>query len=400
MANLKFSSLPSQARIARYWHLYLNRLGLPLFALGYVVQAMQGASPAVQINALLCALVLCVLSVASFVWGERSLLNVDITVAATMWVSMLHGMAQVAMWRAADGATILAMSLFWAPVIAIYWSLVFCRYRMVGVVLVGLYYAAIFLIDPMVSQKTGKSLLPSGWFLPLLQGVMLLSVMAVLSKVTAQLRVSEVGWRSAEHRANHDQLTGLLNRSTFSRHFPRFVKISALGQGELSIMVIDFDHFKYINDHYGHPAGDTVLCKGAKVLTSVLRPGDALYRWGGEEFVILLPDTDAATATVVAERLRRKIERHAFSLQRSITVSIGLASLGKGESAEDFFERADSAMLGAKRNGRNRVEMAPSAINPTKPGMRLMAGAGGAMKVTPAPAASGAQASGHLSRAA
>jgi len=129
--------------------------------------------------------------------------------------------------------------------------------------------------------------------------------------------------------------------------------------------MLDIDHFKQVNDTYGHPVGDRVLQAVTLACLDALRQNDSLGRLGGEEFVALLPGTDAEGALLVAERLRRQVAEAATVLDEGgaelrVTVSLGIAMLEPGEaSAGDLLQRADAALYRAKEAGRNRVEMAP-----------------------------------------
>ncbi len=122
--------------------------------------------------------------------------------------------------------------------------------------------------------------------------------------------------------------------------------------------MFDVDRFKQINDTYGHQAGDRVLVALARTASGRLRGADVLARWGGEEFIILAPETDGAMALQVAEKLRSAIAQTPFDETGSVTCSFGLAQYASGESAEALIARADRALYGAKLKGRNRVEFA------------------------------------------
>jgi two-component system cell cycle response regulator len=128
----------------------------------------------------------------------------------------------------------------------------------------------------------------------------------------------------------------------------------------LTVLVLDIDHFKHINDTYGHDAGDDVLRDFALRIRKSIRGIDLACRYGGEEFVVIMPETDLAVATMVAERLRRRIAGEPFPIQRGarsldVTISVGIASLATGDAAADVLKRADQALYRAKRDGRNRV---------------------------------------------
>ena len=156
-----------------------------------------------------------------------------------------------------------------------------------------------------------------------------------------------------------DQLTGLANRhALFERLDEEYERQKRSGQ-PLSVAMIDVDHFKSVNDTYGHATGDTVLQQIALHIRSGVRKYDVAARFGGEEFLVLLPNCDLINTQQTAERIRKAIEEqvHAGSGdgQRGITVSMGVASLLPGESKEALIHRADTALYRAKADGRNRV---------------------------------------------
>jgi diguanylate cyclase (GGDEF)-like protein len=154
-----------------------------------------------------------------------------------------------------------------------------------------------------------------------------------------------------QHRASHDPLTGLFNRE----HLRRLV----LARPEhLWVMLLDLDHFKRVNDELGHLAGDDVLRAAAAVLTASVRGEDRVVRYGGEEFLVLLPCSEAAVARRVAERIRSGIAEQVGTALGPVTVSIGLASFHEGELLEAAIARADAALYAAKAAGRDRVEVA------------------------------------------
>jgi diguanylate cyclase (GGDEF)-like protein len=133
--------------------------------------------------------------------------------------------------------------------------------------------------------------------------------------------------------------------------------------GSFAIILLDIDHFKYVNDTYGHPAGDAVLTEAAQRIKSCIRPYDTLGRYGGEEFLIVLPTADGPGAVCVAERIREAFESEPFVTERdkiAITVSLGVAASGGRNTfnAEALLQLADEALYRAKQMGRNRVELA------------------------------------------
>jgi diguanylate cyclase (GGDEF)-like protein/hemerythrin-like metal-binding protein/PAS domain S-box-containing protein len=152
-----------------------------------------------------------------------------------------------------------------------------------------------------------------------------------------------------------DPLTCMLNRARLQERGKVELLRAERYQHKLSVAMIDLDHFKAVNDTHGHAAGDMVLKGFAKIGHDCLRLTDEMGRWGGEEFIILLPDTRPAGAGRVSERLRASLEEFTFSGDIRITASIGIAANRKGEPFAELVQRADAAMYRAKQRGRNRV---------------------------------------------
>jgi diguanylate cyclase (GGDEF)-like protein len=166
----------------------------------------------------------------------------------------------------------------------------------------------------------------------------------------------------AEQLSRTDPLTGLLNRREFFAQCDREWHRSARKGSPLSCIMLDLDFFKSINDGYGHLAGDAALRGVGHVLQAASRSIDAVCRYGGEEFAILLPETDLAQAAIVAERLRQEIADISLMIDGnsiSLTASLGIATRGsRTASMDELIHRADSALMTAKCSGRNRVERA------------------------------------------
>jgi two-component system cell cycle response regulator len=157
-----------------------------------------------------------------------------------------------------------------------------------------------------------------------------------------------------------DPLTGLYNRRYMESHVGSLVEQAAARGKPLTVLVLDIDYFKAINDTHGHDAGDDVLREFAVRIRKSIRGIDLACRYGGEEFVVVMPETDLAVATMVAERLRRRIATEPFPIQQAtraveVTISVGIAALGADDSAANILKRADQALYRAKRDGRNRV---------------------------------------------
>jgi diguanylate cyclase (GGDEF)-like protein len=163
--------------------------------------------------------------------------------------------------------------------------------------------------------------------------------------------------KQLEALAHTDSLTGLANRRAFFEALEREIARSNRLGKPLTLIIADLDHFKAINDRYGHVVGDSVLARAGQVFAEGLRAYDLAARYGGEEFVRLLPETDVAEALEVAERLRQELSSTSFAdYPHRVTMSLGVAALEVSDSAETFVARADSALYTAKTCGRNRVE--------------------------------------------
>lgn len=171
--------------------------------------------------------------------------------------------------------------------------------------------------------------------------------------------------------ARTDELTRLPNRRYFQELLVQRIGEATRYQRILSLAIIDVDHFKSINDTHGHAIGDQILSELGSLLNNQLRDADVCARWGGEEFVLLCPETSLAGIHVVAERLRTRVQRQVFPNAVPVTISIGLATWQAGDTEQSLFERADRALYSAKHSGRNRVVdvetlTEPAAVAETK----------------------------------
>jgi len=161
-----------------------------------------------------------------------------------------------------------------------------------------------------------------------------------------------------------DGLTGINNRQEFSRLLDKEIERAIRYNTPLTLVMYDLDHFKLVNDRFGHDTGDDVLRTVVKLTNDNIRSTDFHGRWGGEEFLIVCPDTASEAATAISNKLRTIIAAARLSKQLQLTMSFGIATLQPGETAEQLLHRADDALYRAKRNGRNRLEVALSQIKP------------------------------------
>lgn len=159
-----------------------------------------------------------------------------------------------------------------------------------------------------------------------------------------------------EENASFDFLTKLYNRRKFNSFLDYEISKANRYQGQyLSILLLDIDYFKKVNDIYGHLVGDYILQEVSKILTICSRNTDIVARWGGEEFILMLPQTSIDEAFLVGEKLRATIEKHKFKDVNHITCSIGVSQFHKNEERDSLFKRVDEALYKAKNSGRNKV---------------------------------------------
>lgn len=166
--------------------------------------------------------------------------------------------------------------------------------------------------------------------------------------------------REMELLAMHDGLTGLYNRRAIEEYAEAEFQMAVRKERVLSVILLDIDHFKNVNDQHGHKVGDTTLQHVAKILSAGIRNYDRVGRWGGEEFILILPETQIPDATVVAERLRTQVAEASFPLDNgkllTVHISLGVAcAKGQFNSLAKLIDAADQALYQAKQSGRNRV---------------------------------------------
>jgi diguanylate cyclase (GGDEF)-like protein len=189
-------------------------------------------------------------------------------------------------------------------------------------------------------------------------------LLMALTPVAAAAMSGAAQSTEAMRRSLQDGLTGVGNRSRFDRDLAAVIADTATRP--LTLMMIDLDRFKAVNDTHGHPAGDALLAGLGDVLRRTIRPGDGVYRYGGEEFALLMPNTASADAADLAERVRLAVGTNSFDVAAGVrlmaTVSIGVATVNSGDG-QTLVGLADAALYEAKRGGRNRVCIAANALS-------------------------------------
>ncbi|GAA0800599.1 hypothetical protein Sya03_09400 [Spirilliplanes yamanashiensis] len=250
----------------------------------------------------------------------------------------LIGMAAWLDGTAGDGSEMLYV---WPVLLAAYFLSMRAGLMNVAIVAVGYPPLAISILGPVGITSSVY-----------LIGTLLVTVMIVSSLRRQLARVLD----ASEHEARTDRLTGLTNRRGWDEDLHRVLARQQAHGQPVSVVMIDLDHFKRLNDTHGHAAGDAALAGVAQVLQSGVRPGDVLARLGGEEIGLLLPGRGAEEAASEADVLRRRIEQESSAWPAPVTVSIGVAGAREDvATGEALMEAADSALYAAKRTGRNRV---------------------------------------------
>ncbi len=210
-----------------------------------------------------------------------------------------------------------------------------------------------FAVFPLwwVGELEGMLILPKGEALTYKQLSIVSNVLVSLSGVAARYRlVAEL-----TQKAHFDQLTGLVNRRFMDELLFNEIERCRRYRNPMTVLLLDIDHFKSINDTFGHDVGDRVLEAVASRLKGAVRSVDSVARWGGEEFIVMLAETNLSSALVVGENIRKTVERGEYALNRPVTVSIGVSQFKKDDTVDSLLKRADIALYDAKERGRNQV---------------------------------------------
>lgn len=175
-----------------------------------------------------------------------------------------------------------------------------------------------------------------------------------LSEAHAELAIKN---KEMERLSTTDSLTGINNRYKMQEIIEAELARTFRHGGSLALFFLDIDHFKFVNDTYGHQAGDDILRDFVKLVSTNIRKNDFMGRWGGEEFLVLCPETDLNQAEITANKLRQSISRHIFPVAGKVTSSFGVTVSHVEDTVEKMVARADKALYMAKESGRNRVEV-------------------------------------------
>jgi diguanylate cyclase (GGDEF)-like protein len=344
--------------------LFLIVYELYIFGIGYELPVLKWAAPLTFRPAWCAALVGVALNIAfsrHFLELVRWAPRIDRALRAASWIFFALAACAVAPiisrgWWVEDAFSVLLLVTI--PILITGAVLAWQHGGRRGGLFLAAWIPALLLVVARVLQIRMQ------WPLPLWLEFGLPAALAyanlVLAFVLAAQTLSFRYERDVAHRlAEHDPLTGVLNRrAILARLRSAFAKARQSGE-PLSLLFLDLDHFKHVNDSYGHRAGDQCLRGVVGPIAGELRQGDALGRYGGEEFLILLPGASAADAEVVAERIRRRVADMPVlvsGLRIGLTVSLGVAALDDGVTVpDDLIERADGALYRSKADGRNVV---------------------------------------------
>lgn len=340
--------------------IFLALLALGLFgsAAGIVVNLL-GPAPQVAVGAAGAAAFV-VLGGVGVLFGVRRISNralgwaILAAGALLTWGTLYHGLYLAG--DAPGAAENVLTILHWVPALLVFAYLAFDGERAIQIA-AGLVASTVLIIGPNTWFGVGVGVRLTSTFV--VQLVMAYAVTAVGLSFFSSLQRILSAWRDAAREmhtlAHTDALTGLANRRAAQEALGREVARAARYQRELALLMLDLDRFKVLNDGHGHPVGDRVLVALAERLRAHVRASDLVARWGGEEFVVLAPETPAADAERLAEHLRAQVARDPFLDGHRITVSVGVASHREGDEVETLVARSDAALYRAKAGGRNRV---------------------------------------------
>jgi diguanylate cyclase (GGDEF)-like protein len=257
------------------------------------------------------------------------------------------------------GVEAIVATLLWFPLVFVFSTVAFDGERSLR------YSAAVYVLFTLVTLphafgSLGGELAVSGFGL-LLQAYLAYAVTIAALYFFADLQQRMVAMeetaRTMRKLANTDALTGLANRRQGEEQLARELRRAERYGRVFSVLMLDIDHFKDLNDRFGHQAGDDVLVDLARRIGSMVRASDTVARWGGEEFLLLTPETPIGDAQRLAEMIRRHVADNSLAGRYQVTVSLGVASYRPGDTLGSLVARSDAALYLAKRGGRNQVRL-------------------------------------------
>ena len=344
--------------------IFLALLVLGLFgSIAGIVGNLLGPAPEFVVGAS-GAIAFVVLGSVAVLFGVRRFSNQTLGVAVLgaasllTWGTLFYGLYVGADdLGAAEGVLTI---LHWVPVLLVFSFLAFDGPRAIGIA-GALVASVLLLIGPHVwFGVRGSGIQLTSTYV--VQMLMAYVVTVVGLSFFAGLQRTLVTWRDTADEmrtlAHTDALTGLANRRAAQEVLGREVARAARYDRDLAVLMLDLDRFKVLNDTYGHPVGDRLLVALAERLRAHVRASDVVARWGGEEFVVVAPETAMPFSRQLGEQLRVQIEKDPFLGGHRITVSVGVASFCEGDDVDALIARSDAALYQAKESGRNRVVIA------------------------------------------
>lgn len=333
--------------------------------IGWLFKAQAGTASAYEQAAFPLISVLC-LGVFFILWQiPAALAWIELALFAGTALSLLGRLFEILFVvqtpLGSDRWAAFADLLYWFPLVYILAFLLFESRRrlLVGSVLFFAASVALGLMHGLwvwwLNKETAELYLLSRFYLGNIIYIILLMVSVRLNEQYVRLHLQA---ETMTQLAHTDALLPIANRRELDVTLAREISQATRHRQSLSIILFDLDHFKHVNDVYGHLAGDLVLIETAWIIRSRLRQFDVLGRWGGEEFLVVAPQTTCARAREVAERLRQTLADFSFEPVGQITASFGVAEYRLPESPEAWLGRADGALYAAKQDGRNRVATA------------------------------------------
>jgi diguanylate cyclase len=254
--------------------------------------------------------------------------------------------------------------MLWIPLLFVFSAIAFdgitsLRYSM------AIYLLVLALTLPHAVATAREAGFAVGLFLPMqayLAYAVIIAALYFFSDLQQRAHTMEETARTMRRLANTDALTALANRRQAEEHLVRELRRAERYGRVFSVLMMDIDHFKDLNDRFGHPAGDEILVDLARRIERTVRAADTVARWGGEEFILLAPETGLDDGRRLAEMIRTHIDGEVLAERYHVTLSIGVASYRPGDSLQSVVARADAALYLAKRGGRNqvRIEIAPA----------------------------------------
>jgi diguanylate cyclase len=285
--------------------------------------------------------------------------------ATLVFLTLAHGL-YVAPSDGPHGAAV-AATMLWVPLLFVFCSIAFdgmtsLRYSL------AIYLVVLALTLPHAILTRGGPGVLDGLSFPL-QAYLAYAVTIValyfFSDIRQRVSTMEEAARSMRRLANTDALTGLANRRQAEEQLLRELRRAERYGRRFSVLMMDLDRFKELNDRFGHLAGDDVLVDLARRIQRMVRGSDTIARWGGEEFLLLAPETALADARRLAEMIRLHVDTHTLADRYRATISLGVASYRPGDSVQSVIARADAALYEAKRSGRNQVKVEIAAAPAT-----------------------------------